>query len=145
MVFEKMPAGAIVGLLLFIGMFFAAFTSACSNQEAAVTSYSDAYHMSRAKVVVIMGVINLVLGIPCLFSVGWESAWQLITSDFFFMPATVLGGIAYAWVFGVKKIRENQINPDSDIKLESWFDIWVKFIAVPIMVLLAAYTFMQAF
>ena len=71
--------------------------------------------------------------------------WQLITSDFFFMPATVLGGIAYAWVFGVKKIRENQIDPDSDIKLGSWFDTWVKFIAVPIMVLLAAYTFIQAF
>ncbi|WNV58880.1 sodium-dependent transporter [Oscillospiraceae bacterium NTUH-002-81] len=144
-VFQKMPAGTIVGLLLFVGMFFAAFTSACSNQETAVTSYSDAFHMSRAKVVAIMGVINLAFGIPCLFSNGWESAWQLITSDFFFMPATVLGGIAYAWVFGVKKIRENQIDPDSDIKLGSWFDTWVKFIAVPIMVLLAAYTFIQAF
>ena len=72
-------------------------------------------------------------------------AVPVFPANFFFMPATVLGGIAYAWVFGVKKIRENQIDPDSDIKLGSWFDTWVKFIAVPIMVLLAAYTFIQAF
>ena len=144
-VFQQMPAGRIVGPLLFVGMFFAAFTSACSNQETALTTYSDAARQPRTKVVMIMGIVNLALGIPCLFSTGWESAWQLITSDFFYMPVTVLGGVTYAWVFGVKKIRETQINPDSDIKLGGWFDTWVKFIAVPIMIFLAAYTFIQAF
>lgn len=63
-VFAEMgKVGNIVGLLFFAMVLFAAITSAISIMEAVVSSFIDAFHMSRTKATIIEGVIALVVGI----------------------------------------------------------------------------------
>jgi len=143
-IFSEMPMGSVIGALLFFGIFFAAFTTACSNQETAVTSFSDAYHISRGKMIIILGIINLIFGLVCLFNDGFNTMAQLLTGDLLFMPFSVISGIAYVYVFGVKRIREKEIVPYSNIRLGRWFDKWVQFVALPIMVCLCAKCFISA-
>lgn len=144
-IFEEMPLGAVIGVLLFIGMFFAAFTSAIANQEVALTTFVDAYHLPRPAVAVALGIINLCIGLPCLFSEGWYNLWVNVTGDYLYMPAAAIGGIAYVYCYGVRKLRENNANPYSDIKLGRWFDRWVQIIALPIMIFLTAWNFIALF
>lgn len=63
-VFAEMgKIGNIVGLLFFAMVLFAAITSAISIMEAVVSSFIDAFHMSRTKATIIEGAIALVVGI----------------------------------------------------------------------------------
>lgn len=44
-----------------------------------------------------------------------------------------MGAIGYNYVYGTKKIRTEYINPGSEIQLGAWFDPLVKFVCVPLM------------
>ncbi len=63
-VFNEMGAiGNVVGFLFFAMVLFAAITSAISILEAVVSSFMDAFHLSRTKATILEGVIALVMGI----------------------------------------------------------------------------------
>lgn len=144
-VFQQIPGGNIIAGLMFIGMACAAYTSACSNQETAITTWSDGYGISRKQTIAIMAVINVVFGIWAILSPSAMNFWQTITGDFTFLPSAVIGGITYVYVFGVKKIREKSINPYTSHKLGRWFDRWVQIVAVPVMIFFMVKTFIGLF
>jgi NSS family neurotransmitter:Na+ symporter len=63
-VFAQMgTVGNIVGCLFFAMVFFAALTSAISVMEAVVSSFMDAFHISRTKATIIEGTIAIIGGI----------------------------------------------------------------------------------
>lgn len=63
-VFDAMGSvGNVVGFLFFAMVLFAAITSAISILEAIVSSFMDAFHISRTKATILEGVLALVMGI----------------------------------------------------------------------------------
>lgn len=144
-VFSKIPFGQFIGCLMFIGIICAAYTSACSNQETAITTWSDGLNIDRKKVVFIMGIINLIFGIACMLNAGQMSFWQTLTGDYTFLPFAAIGSITYAYVYGVSKIRTKFINPSTEFKMPDWFDKYIRLLAVPVLVIVMLYSFVQLF
>ncbi len=69
-VFEQMPFGNFFGLLFFVLLFFAAFTSAISIIEGVVAYVSEEFKMSRTKATAIISTAAFVVGIGYSLSQG---------------------------------------------------------------------------
>jgi NSS family neurotransmitter:Na+ symporter len=130
---SSVPGGAIIGFFVFLAIFFAAVTSAVAQLEVPVTTFSDAFNWNRKKVVVVFTVITLIASIPAIFNNELLDFWNMFAGNYGFILFAIIGGILFSWVYGVKKIRLNFLNPTSDIKLGRWFDYLVTFVAVPVM------------
>lgn len=76
---------------------------------------------------------NKKAGIPAIYSTAILDFWSNLAGNYGFIITAGLGAVTYVWIFGVRKIREDFINPSSDIQLKPWFDVLVKFVATPVM------------
>ena len=130
---SQIPGGAIIGFFVFLAIFFAAITSAVAQLEVPVTTFSDAFNWKREKVVIVFTIITLVASIPAIYNTALLDFWNTFAGNYGFVLFAAIGGVLFAWVYGVRKIREEFLNPTSDIKLGRWFDYLVKYFAVPLM------------
>lgn len=137
-VLTLIPAGKIIGLFIMIAMFFAALSSALAQLEVAVTSYADGFNWGRKKSVVICGVITLIMAVVCVVNKAQFDFWNNFAGNYVFIVTAGLGAIGYAYIYGVKRIKEEALDIGADIKLGGWFIPLVKFIAVPLMVIIMA-------
>lgn len=129
----QIPMGNFLGILAMLAIFFAGFTSAIAQAEVAVTSFSDAFHWNRKKTVLGIGVVTLIMGVICVYSQSQFDFWNNFAGNYVFIITAGLGAIGYNYVYGTKKIRTEYINPGSEIQLGAWFDPLVKFVCVPLM------------
>lgn len=132
----EIPLGNLLGILIFLAIFFAAITSAIAQLEVPVTTFSDAFHWSRGKTVIGFTIVTLICSIPAVYSQSILDFWSNLAGNYGFIITAGIGAIAWVYVYGVRKIREEYINPTSDIVLPKAFDALVKFIAAPIMIII---------
>ena len=130
---SSVPGGAIIGFFVFLAIFFAAITSAVAQLETPVTTFSDAFSWDRKKVVIVFTVMTLVGAIPAIYNNALLDFWNMFAGNYGFLLFAINGGVLFSWVYGVKKIRTQFLNPTSDLKLGRWFDYLVTFVAVPLM------------
>jgi len=104
--FGHMPYGALFGVLFFILLFFAAWTSAISLIEPAVTWLVERHGWTRASAVGWMGILTWLLGLATIFSFNSAKDFKLFGKTMFdlldFATANVmlpLGGLCIA-IFG---------------------------------------------
>lgn len=123
--FTKIPAGSLFLALFFLALCFAAFTSLISQLELIVRILIDG-GLVRKKAVLMVGIVCFVMGIPSAISMGffnnqdWVWGLGLMLSGFFFTFAVLK--------YGPGKFRREVISSeDKIIKLESGFDILIKF------------------
>lgn len=135
---SMIPFGNLMGILAMAAIFFAAFTSAMAQMEVAVTSFTDGLNMSRKKVVLVAGIITLAMALVCVVNQSQFDFWNNFAGNYGFIVTAGLGAIFFNYVYGTKRIRENYMNVGSDIQVGAWFDPWVKFVAVPLMVIIMA-------
>lgn len=138
--FKLIPGGQILGILLFTSVLFAGLSTSVANLEVPTTSIMDRFGWSRAKTVGILTVVTVIGAIPCIYN----EAFLSLMSDLIGYGFTLTTGImvvTFAWVYGTKKIRENHINPTSDIKMPATYDFIVKFISAPILLYIVVRTF----
>lgn len=132
----QIPLGNFLGILAMVAIFFAGFTSALAQAEVAVTSFSDAFHWNRKKTVLGIGLVTLIMCIVCAINTNQFDFWNNFSGNYVFIVTAGLGAIGFNYVYGVKNIRNEYINPGSEIQLGGWFDPVVKFIAVPLMLII---------
>lgn len=130
------PLGNIMGILVMIAIFFAAFTSAMAQMEVAVTSFSDGMGWNRKLVVLVTGVVTLVMALVCVVDTNQFDFWNNFAGNYVFIVTAGLGAVGYNYVYGTKKIRTEAMNVGSDLKIGAWFDPYVKFFAAPLMILM---------
>lgn len=130
------PFGTVLGILVMIAIFFAAFSSAMAQMEVAVTSFSDGLNLSRKKVVLVAGAITFVMALVCVVDRSQFDFWNNFAGNYGFIVTAGLGAIFYNYVYGTKRIREEYMNIGSDVQIGSWFDPLVKFVAAPLMILM---------
>ncbi len=154
-VFDKMPAGNIIGLLFFILVFFAAITSAISVMEAIVSSIMDKFKLSRKVSCLIVIGICLAMGIPASLGNGLWSQIKILGMDFlsFFdfvsnsvlMPIVALCTcILIGWIVKPKTLTKEITRNGEKFSREKLFNVMIKYIApVCLVIILVTYCLAQ--
>lgn len=154
-VFDKMPAGNIIGLLFFILVFFAAITSAISVMEAIVSSIMDKFKLSRKVSCLIVIGICLAMGIPASLGNGLWSQIKILGMDFlsFFdfvsnsvlMPIVALCTcILIGWIVKPKTLTNEITRNGEKFSREKLFNVMIKYIApICLVIILVTYCLAQ--
>lgn len=137
-VFQSLPLGNIIGLLVFLAIFFAGLTSAIAQLEVAITTFSDGFNWTRTKTVLVFTVITFIFAIPAVFNQTMYNFWNEFAGNWGFIVTAAIGAIAFNWVYGTKKVFSDSIIPGSALKLPAWITPYTKFIAVTILVVIMA-------
>ena len=75
-IFNAMPGGRIIGILFFLFMIFAAFSTVIAVFENLMSFWLELTKLSRAKAAIINIMLMMVLVLPCIFSL---SIWSDVT------------------------------------------------------------------
>lgn len=155
-VFDAMgAAGNVVGCVFFAMVLFAAITSAVSVMEAIVSSFMDAFHMSRAKAGIIESVCAVVGGI--IVCLGYNKLYFEVTlpngavaqildimdyiSNNCLMPVVaLLTCILVGWVLKPKAIIQEVEKSGCKMGRKMLYTIMIKFVAPIFLIFLLLQT-----
>lgn len=147
-VFNKLPAGQIVGFAFYVLLVFAALPAAISLLEVSVSYLIDAHNLTRKKAAWMSGGLITLIGIPTLLSFGVLENVKLFEMTFFdlydFVSQNILlpfVGLATVLIIGFTWSRDVVIaevtnNGNLDFKLKDIWYIMVKWIS-PVLLVLA--------
>ncbi len=154
-VFEQMPMGALIGVLFFILVLFAALTSSISIMEAVVSSFVDRFHISRRKGILITVLISVGLGLPSSLGNGLWSNVHLLGMDFltFFdyvsnsliMPFVALCTcLLIGWFVKPKCVLDEVTRNGETVHRKKLYQVMIKVVApVSLAIILISYSLAQ--
>ena len=143
-VFNDMTGGAIIGILFFVMVFFAALTSAISLMEACASILADWLHTSRKTNTIIMTVFCIVVG--SIVSLGFGpldfiTIMGLGLLDFFdfvsnsvIMPIVALSTCIFVGYIIKPQAIIDEVEINGPFKEKKFYTIMIKYIA-PIMII----------
>ena len=140
---SEIPFGNIVGVLLFIAILFAGFSTAIAQTEVAASTFATDLGMGRKKATLLLGAINLVAAVIAVYSVAFYDFWNSFSGNYVFVVMAGVGAIAFVYIYKVDIIRERFLNISSDIQLGKWFSRFVSFIAAPLMIIVMVNSLLQ--
>ena len=156
-VFDGMPGGAIIGLVFFVLVFFAALTSSISLMETVVSIVKDKFKLNRTLSCIIVLVICLVLGIPSALSngggilagvkiigLGFLDFFDFISNSVL-MPITALFTCIFVGYFLKPKVlmAEAELHGQR-FSQKTLFTVVIKYIAPICIVLILAFSVLEA-
>ncbi len=142
--FLTMPGGAIIAIIFFMAVVFAALTSLISGFEIAVSNFID-YGWTRDQSIKRVALLTLLLGLPSstvvLFYGGDMVPVFLDNQDHVWGVGLLLSGlfVAFAvWKYGVAKFRRDFLDvPENDIRVGVWYEAIMYMFPVLFLVLLS--------
>lgn len=132
---SRIPAGRIVGVLLFVAIFFAGFSTAIAQTEVAVATFANDLKWGRRKAGYFFGAINIVTVVWAAYSTRFYDFWNDFSGNYVFIITAGVGAILFMYVIGAEKVRLKYLNPSSDIRVGKWFSTYAKWVAAPLMIL----------
>ena len=130
---SQIPFGNVLGLFIFAAIFFAAITSAFAQLEVATTTFMDRFNITRGKVTLALTILTLVCSIPAIFDEQIRIFWENVAGNYGFTISAGIGAVSFCWIYGVRRVRQEFINPTSDFQVGPRFDFWTRYVAAPIM------------
>lgn len=94
-VFNGMAGGRIVGMIFFICVLFAGFSSIVNLYEAPVAFMQEKLHMKRIPAVAVIGAVGAFIS---LIIQPWTSQWMDVVSIYICPLGALLAGIMFFWV-----------------------------------------------
>ncbi len=146
--FSQMPGGLVVGVLFFVLLLVAAWTSSISLIEPAVTLFMEKFRMTRHQASVWAGVGTWGLGLGTVFSFNLWADYKIFDKTFFdlldHLTSNImlpLGGLFMAVFAGWLMAREMSA---SELRLEGCrgFTVWhglIRYVAPVAMLVVFAY------
>ncbi len=153
-VFDKMPAGGLIGCSFFLLVIFAALTSSISLMEAIVSIIDDKFKIGRKRACLVTFIISLLFGVPSSLGNGIWSNIKILDMDFLtffdFLSNSILMPIVafltcvfVGYVIKPKTLIE-EIELTGKFKQKLLFNCTIKYIApVCIFVILISAVFGQ--
>ena len=138
--FDRIAGGRILAVLFFVGVFFAGLSSSISHLETPVSSFMDRFGWTRKKAVLIFTGLELIGGLLCCFLPEFYNFVSSIAGDYFYCLSSLISVLVFAYVFGAKKIRDHA-NTVSDVKMGAYLDVLLKFVAMPLLVVVVLQLF----
>jgi len=135
--FLKMgAAGRLVGLVFFMALLVGALTSAISLLEVVTSSLIDNWKLDRARAALGAGLVIMLIGIPCAYSLDVLALYDKIAGEFLL----VVGGLMLALFVGWRMSNplDEVINGFRSQGLaKAW--LWTMRVAVPIVLAVVIY------
>jgi len=91
-VFNGMPGGRIVGMIFFICVLFAGFTSIMNLYEAPIAFLQDRFRFKRLPAVAVIGVIGAIVSLSIQ---PWTSQWMDVVSIYICPLGALLAGLMF--------------------------------------------------
>ncbi len=145
--FAKLPGGAIISILFFLLVTFAAITSAVSILEVVVAYLHDKHKICRKKATISTGAAIGLLGLLTVFSTNimaevkvfgltFFDLFDKLTSSYFLPIGGLLISLFFGWILG-PKAAEKVVGPNN--KFLVYCLVWLTRIFAPVAVLLVIY------
>jgi hypothetical protein len=142
--FLEMPGGAIIAVIFFLAVVFAALTSLISGFEIAVSNFID-YGWTRDQSIKRVALMTLLLGLPSstvvLFYGGDAVPVFLDNQDHVWGIGLLMSGlfVAFAvWKYGVARFRRDFLDvPENDMRVGVWYEAIMYIFPVLFIVLLS--------
>ena len=154
-VFDSMPGGTVIGIIFFLMVLFAALTSSISLMETVVSVVQDKLKLNRKVTCLIVFAGCVILGLPSSLGNGvWANIKILGFAflDFFdFISNSVLMPIValLTCIFVGYVIKPKTLIEEAEIsakfKQEKLFTVVIKYIAPVCIVLILAFSILEAF
>ncbi|PIC63372.1 sodium-dependent transporter [Sporosarcina sp. P13] len=140
--FEQMPGGYYIGVLFFLSLALAAFSSVIASVMIVILPLADS-GVSKKKAILWTYLILIVWGLP--------SAWNptfLSNQDWIVGQMMVFGAFLSCFAlykFGVSKVRKEFINnPYTGMPIGKWWEYSIKYIAPVIIVIMFVWWSVQS-
>ncbi len=138
-VFDKMPAGNIIGICFFVLVFLAALTSSISLMETIVSIIMEKFKIKRITTCIIVLVFSLVLGTLSVFGYSiWSNVkmfgyqfldfFDFISNNIMMPVVALLTCILIGYVVKTKYV-EDEVTKNSDFKSKHMYRIMIKYVA----------------
>jgi len=132
--FDQMPGGGAFMTLFFLALVFAAWTSLVALFELVTRILNEMGYTDRRKVVLGLGIVVWLAGIPSALSQAVFS-----NQDFVWSVALMLCGLFFAVAvlrYGVTRFRREFINTEhQDLRIGAWWDWAIRLVVVEAAVL----------
>lgn len=126
-VFAAMPGGYIFGVLFFAAVVFAAISSAVNLMEVPVEAVQDRFKMSRKKASFTVAILGFLVGIPLDLNIDLFGKFADTVSIYLVPFGAFLAAVAFFWVYGADKARE-QVNKGAAKPMGEWWEFWAKYV-----------------
>ena len=130
-VFNGMAGGRIVGMIFFICVLFAGFSSIVNLYEAPVAFLQEKLGLGRVSAVTVIGLLG---GFISLIIQPWTSQWMDVVSIYICPLGAMLAGIMFFWVLR-KETALDAVNGGASKKLGGTFLSLGKFVYCPLALL----------
>ena len=91
---------------------------------------------TRNKACIVFGVVQTIAAVISVYSQRFFNFWNDVSGNYVFIVSAAIGAIVFGYMFGLERIRTEFLNSTSDIKVGPWFTSLLKYIAVPVMLLM---------
>ena len=140
-VFADMGITALIGIMFFALVFFAAITSAIALMESAVSTFEDELHVNRKVGTLIMAGIMLVLGSLSslgygllgnvkIFGIQFLDFFDFITNSVMMPIAAIITCIYCLKAVGLKKIEQEVLKSGGSFKRKAVFEFMIKYLCI---------------
>lgn len=153
-IFNAMPAGAVIGAVFFLMVFFAALTSSISLMETLVSVVHDKFSIGRRWCCLIVLAVILALGIPSALGYGlWESIKILGMPflDFFdfisnniLMPIVALATSIFVGYFLKPKAIIEEASVGAPFKQKRLFTVVIRYVAPVCLIIILVSSVLNA-
>jgi len=133
-VFDQMPGGYIFGILFFLSVVFAGFSSSVSMLEPAVEGFMDKLGMSRTWAVIVLTLVAFIIGLPLDTNMARFGLWADIATVYVLPFGALVSAVVFFWIFGADKARA-EINKNAVKRLGKWFEPYAKYVFVSVALL----------
>ena len=145
-IFNSMPGGRIVGMLFFLFMIFASFSTVIAVFENIISFWLELTQFSRTKAAVINIILMIVLSVPCVLSLN---LWSDITigsktfmdlEDFIVSNLLLPIGSLFYILFCTKRYGwgwDNfiqEVNTGKGLKFPKWLRLYVSYL-LPLIII----------
>jgi NSS family neurotransmitter:Na+ symporter len=141
-----MPGGKwvviVLSLIFFLLLFTLAIDSAFSIVEAMVTALVDKFGFDKKKATVALCLAGFLASLIYATRAGlyWLDIVDHFVNDFNLIAIGVVECVAFGWIYGASKIRED-MNKTSRFKYGKWWDVCIRYIC-PIVLFWIAVSFL---
>lgn len=148
-VFASMQMGAVIGVIFFVLVFFAALTSAISLMETIVSFFMDKLHWARKKSALFVFILALIMGAPSSLGFGplgfisWKGMSVLDLMDFIsnsvLMPIVAFFTCIFVGFIIKPAVIADEVKvTDGKFKAENLFTVMIKWVAPIFLVVILA-------
>lgn len=132
--FEQMPEGRILGTFFLFSLVLMAFLSSAAAVQFLSTTLNNNTKLTYKKSVILIGVLDLLLIIPCAFYGDIIPILDLIFGSGMQVIGSCCAIIALTWFVG-KKITIKQIFNQKTNTFRNWYFIWLKWVIPAALIL----------